>query len=595
MMDDTQEDSTSQDNFIAPTGARADLSPEEELDQDINNLSIEDSPAGPGVRIINPEVSVVPDTPMPTVHALPYDKALDVQIDPFNNSSSSSSSNELDIDNYTSDDDISDDTDNHQAAGDNTSADVQNDNWDNLNPTVSQTTIKETPFSSATDVVVDKNTGAITKKTTNANNAHHTQQNDIPSGCVSIKNYFKQVARPAANRTVAPNICTWATAPNATATVTTIANNSNTLPDNEPLPQRPARKRARTNTNSGTTPAKAPDPPNIDPLINTTLTNSGNNTTTITTSRNTPTAVEPTNTDKNVSFALQNNDQEGEFLPIPHEGLPFFRRARGCYSAEARANTRADHLERLSDNGKPPRWSYGIGPMPSYMKQVAKDLVNIKKRHALEFTRAVARSLTETALTSRRQGKLNLDTVENIYANDGKGFERASTKLVSLVSRDNGQEHEKLTRREELIVRSPTTDEDISEHLSGRKVATRSYAGVVPNDPPQANDNANQGNNPGNRQGRSRSRQRSRSRNRGGRANQANAGNRRNYSRSPMCNRDNQRNDDRNNRSNERRAANSGRGQRNGNRRQPRNNNFRQRDSAFDMMEKMFQFFQGRQ
>ena len=121
--------------------------------------------------------------------------------------------------------------------------------------------------------------------------------------------------------------------------------------------------------------------------------------------------------------------------------------------------------------------------MSSYVQPVAKDLLNIKRRHSLEITRAVGRCLRDSALTSRRQGKLNLDTVQTIYANNGAGFEQASTKLTTLVSRDNGQESERLSRREELISLSPTTDEDIVNLLSGFKIASKSYAAVVTNDP----------------------------------------------------------------------------------------------------------------
>ena len=117
-------------------------------------------------------------------------------------------------------------------------------------------------------------------------------------------------------------------------------------------------------------------------------------------------------------------------------------------------------------------------------KPISSDLINIKRRHALELARAVSRSLRDSALTSKHQGNLNLETVKNIYANDGRGFEQATTKLITLVSRDNGQDAERLTRREELITRSPTTDEDITNLLSGYKIAAKLYAGAVAYDPP---------------------------------------------------------------------------------------------------------------
>ena len=587
----------------ATSGARDDLSPDEELQVDINNLSIEDSPAGPGVRINNPEVSTIPDTPL-VHHALAYDKALDVQLDETTIASTSSSDSDVNIESYCSSESLSDiDT----VAETQLSEIIPPTNqlaWDNPSPSVPPNV--ETPFSSATDIVTDKNTGAISKSTTSNNpNTHHII--DPPSGCVSITKFFKKAPRQGTNKAPPPNICTWNNDKDISKGEERVRNPSYRTPNtfNEPLPQRPSLKRARRDTHSGENPpVSAAAPLIIDPIGS-----SQNNITNAvpTETRNDPNRAtdrpcnttnagnNANNTDKSVTFSLQDRENNGEFLPIPNEGLPFFRRARGCFSAEVRAQTRASHLDRLSDNGKPPRWSYGIGPLPSYIKPLASELVNIKRRHALEFSRAVARSLRDSALTSNRQGKLNLDTVETIYADDSNGFERASTKLTSLVSRDNTQENERLDRREELIARSPTTDQDIIDHLSGRKVASRSYAGVTANDPPQPNDNNNQDNaNPGNRRNRSGSRQRSRSRSRGGNANRGNNGNRRNNSRSPIRNRDNQRNGDRTNRPNERRAANSGRGQRNGPRGQSRNNNYRERDSAYDFMEKMFTFFQNR-
>ena len=231
--------------------------------------------------------------------------------------------------------------------------------------------------------------------------------------------------------------------------------------------------------------------------------------------------------------------------------------------------------------------------MPSYVQPIASELVNIKRRHALELSRAVSRSLRDSALSSKRQGNLNLETVKTIYANDGRGFEQATTKLTTLVSRDNGQETERLTRREELITRSPTTDEDITNLLSGLKIAARSYAGAVANDPPQANDNAQ--NARANNQGRPRPNRRSRSRSRSRGRNAANerGNNRRNNSRSPLRQRDNRRNNDR--QPNDNRAANFNGRRPNAPRRPNQNQNrnrFRDREGAFELMEQMFEFMQ---
>ena len=453
----------------------------------------------------------------------------------------------------------------------------------------SDPTLTETPFSSATDVVTDKSTGAVTKQPSTPHNSHTP---DIPQGCVPITAHFKAKSKVNKSRTAPPNICTWRDNIPSTSTVTAqaapvVTNNDNNL---VALPQRPPRKRSRQSSNDTSIQsnpqcqAQNIQQPtnNVGPNVSVAPQRPPN-------SNANPSNVNDNSTNaKSVSFSLQSG--KDEFLPIPAEGLPFFRRARGCFSAEARAHTRADHLDRLSDNGKPPRWAFGIGAMPSYVQPIARELVDIKRRHSLEITRAVARSLRDSATASQRQGMLNLDTVKGIYSSNEAGFEQASTKLTALVSRDNTQESERQSRREELISRSPTTDEDIVNLLSGFKISAKSYAGAVNNDPPQANENGNQAiarqdNNAGRPRQNAQSRSRSRSRNRNARRND---NNRRN-SRSPIRPRDNRRNDD-NNRQNNRAANFNGRRQD----RQPQRNRFRERDNAAEIMEKMYELLKRR-
>ena len=127
--------------------------------------------------------------------------------------------------------------------------------------------------------------------------------------------------------------------------------------------------------------------------------------------------------------------------------------------------------------------------MPSYIAPIAKDLVAIRRRHALEFARAVASSLRRSSLAFEKHGAaLNLITTENVYTNDGKGFEWATTKLTALFSRDNGIEANKLKKREELISGYPTTDDDIVCHLKGQDVAGSSFTGETANNAPQPTD-----------------------------------------------------------------------------------------------------------
>ena len=580
-----------QEAELSPAGERG-PSPEEELDADIQNLSIEDSPAGPVIRIPSQEVTSIPDTQPLHDNNDCYEKALDVNLahNQPNIMKSTSDSCLINTSNLSNNDGrynkfsiwptrFTRRTDSNTA--------TQTSTTDNC------VSSNDTPYTSATDNLTNTTSTATLPKRSSALPSKVTYLPETPRGCRKITQFLLPGTSKASSSRNPPNICVW----NDKDTSTEKSNTNVASPDC--LPPRQPRKRARHSTNEGSTKSSAAH--NSEERGHTTnhVTNPPDETNQISSDvrmgppvPNTPipvTHTKPANNTKNVSFSLQ-NDENGDYLPVPAEGLPFSRRARGCFSAEARAVTRADHLDRLADNGKPARWAFGIGPMPPYMKTEAKDLVSIRRRHSLEFTRAVARSLRDSALTSRRQGKLNLDTVDGIYAKDGAGFERASTKLTALVSRDNSQEAEKLTRREELITRSPTTDDDIVNHLSCAKVSSRSYAAVVANDPPQP-DNQNQPNRADNRNGQARQNPRSRSRSRGRDNRNRSRNNGRNASRSPIrANRN-----DRDNRSLNNRAANPGRGNNANNRRGNQSRNrYRERDGASEFMDKLWDFFQGR-
>ena len=562
-MDDDNTRGQSKEDDLAILDPSRDPTPEEELNQDIGNLSIEESPAGPGVNIQGREVGTVTPDKIEDFFTPNADSRKNIRShyhDHYKDSANTMHS--------TADNNLKPDSEvplrrrsfSFMSAIDKTS---------------------DTPFTSATEisdnVQSDSTNDNSSKKTHTANEPPGSY--DKNKGTRQITEFFSKgsVSKKAAAPKKAPNICTWNDSiddVNSTNINTNISTTNNLCP--EPLPQRTdSRKRQRNFSDVADDNTSAAHHAAI-------IKNNAEKRSNDTSQGATKVTNTSTSTDKSVSFSIQG--ETDEFLPIPAEGLPFFRRARGCLSAEARAISRASHLETLCDAGKPPRWAYGIGPLPPFLTQVATDLVNIRKRHALEFTRNVARTLRDSSLASRRQGNLNLKTVENIYANDGRGYERATTKLMSLVSRDNTAEAEKLRRKEELISRSPTTDDDIICHLKGKNVAARSYAGVVANDPPQPNNNDNGRNNNGDREANRDNQRRRRSRSRSNvRGNQNRAQDRRNTnSRSPNRNQQN-----RNNQRRDNREAQSGRGN---SRRQSRNNP-RDRDGAFEFMEKMMSFF----
>ena len=620
MDDDDTQHNASPNQADNPSAHSRDPTPQEELDRDINNLSIEDSPAGPVVRISDNEVGIIPDSqPITDGNICPVNtltKELQFSTSNLTKSTSDSCISTLNSITYNS---ISKRFSRQPTLECPLPTDVQQHSPHS--PTENNNT--DTPFSSATELVTDKTKGAISKRTSNQTNSG-PKTSDNRDGCRPITQFLRPITNSGSNSRNPPNICSWAEDYKKKKTVPHYP-----LPaDLDILPQRPCRKRIRHNTSdesqtqsNTTTPSSLvtneersendlPDRGNtIDTNMSTVdyINSRDNSKSNPVSNSDKPTADghnqsdtnhTSTNTGRNsktVSFTLQ-KDTSDAYLPIPAEGLPFFRRARGCFSAEARAHSRADHIDRLCDNGKPAKWAYGMGPMPPYIEAVAKDLIGIKRRHALELSRAIARSLRDSALASRRQGTLNLDTVQTIYANDEAGFERATSKMTTLVSRDNGQEVEKLSRREEIISRSPTTDEDITNHLSNHRVAARSYAGVVANDPPQINNQeqnnrAPNNNGPGRRNRRSRSRSRGRNNRNSSRERSRN----RNASRSPLRDQENQGGNRRNN-TNGRVAQPSRRPSNNANRRNnnQQRNRYRERPGASEFMEQMFEFFQKR-
>ena len=67
---------------------------------------------------------------------------------------------------------------------------------------------------------------------------------------------------------------------------------------------------------------------------------------------------------------MQNNDkphvvfqdEHDHFVPMNPNAVPFYKRARGCNSAEIKEIERAAALDEAADNGKPPRWAYQLAP-----------------------------------------------------------------------------------------------------------------------------------------------------------------------------------------------------------------------------------------
>ena len=165
----------------------------------------------------------------------------------------------------------------------------------------------------------------------------------------------------------------------------------------------------------------------------------------------------------NVTF----QDEQDTFLPMRPDAVPFYRRSRGCSCAEAKAQERATGLENLADAGKPPRWAYHLSPFPAYVGPVAKALVDIQHRHALEITREVTRALRESGRSAATQAQLNWRTVAQSYGDDTNSSERAENRLASMASKEREKERSRVTTRNEFHLSNPIKEEDIAKHLSG--------------------------------------------------------------------------------------------------------------------------------
>ena len=234
------------------------------------------------------------------------------------------------------------------------------------------------------------------------------------------------------------------------------ANTSDKAPDNVATHQfsffRSAMKTGATNeapnTNTGAT--------NPVPVTNTV----GNT--------NPPVDIANNKTDTSRSVVFQ--DEQDSFLPMDPNAVPFYKRARGCNCAEAKAVERANALDEMADSGKPPRWAYGLAPYPNYMGVIAESLTDTRRRHALELARATARALRSSSASAAEQARLNWQTVSTSYNEDSHGADRAEARLVSMTNKEREKERHRLTTRVAFHLEHPVQDDEISRHFNNQNV-----------------------------------------------------------------------------------------------------------------------------
>ena len=116
---------------------------------------------------------------------------------------------------------------------------------------------------------------------------------------------------------------------------------------------------------------------------------------------------ENTNVRNNDEMHVFFQDEQEQFVPMDPNAVPFYKRVRGCNSAEVKAQERASALDDMANNGKPPRWAYQLAPYPNYMGPLTDMLVDTRHRHALEMWRDVARALRSNSQAAAEQSILN--------------------------------------------------------------------------------------------------------------------------------------------------------------------------------------------
>ena len=229
-------------------------------------------------------------------------------------------------------------------------------------------------------------------------------------------------------------------------------------------------------------------------------------------------------------------DGDGNFLHIPEDAQPIFKRSRGCLSAASRADARASHIEEMVTRGIALPWALRIEPIPAYLSNITPGLTKIQRKHALALQREAAQELRKSCTHLTTQGTMNWNIVAKIYGADDAGLTEARHRMDGLVARDFTREQGKLEDRKDHIFDHQVKDHDIVENLKirgynnprrpprGRSpnranpqaAADNIAADAAPNpqQPPEPNDAYRRQANRGKRR-RSNSRSRSRSPNRG--------------------------------------------------------------------------------
>ena len=179
-------------------------------------------------------------------------------------------------------------------------------------------------------------------------------------------------------------------------------------------------------------------------------------------------------TDNNITQPVANHasdsfqDGPGTFLNIPEEALSFFKRARGCLSAAARADARATRIDELINREMPAPWALRLEPIPAYLRSVAHELTERQRTNALQLMQEATHSLRRQVSKMVTQGNENWNIVNKYLADDDDELNKVRVKMDGLVARDFDREKIRLDAHNAVLIADPVTDAAIVENLRVR-------------------------------------------------------------------------------------------------------------------------------
>jgi hypothetical protein len=157
---------------------------------------------------------------------------------------------------------------------------------------------------------------------------------------------------------------------------------------------------------------------------------------------------------------------------LPAALLPW-RQSRSYLSAEAKARTRAEHVEVLAETGKIPGWALGTEALPGYVELFLDQILTLKRMQALELLQLVKDELLKQSTRHGETGQACLMTCQFIYGENNDGWKKAKELLSKIVGADRAKCIAALQKREEYIRQHAVDDETLKKSLMEGPRTTR--------------------------------------------------------------------------------------------------------------------------